>query len=68
MTFGFKEANHGFRLNEEQQMLQDTVARLRAVNTVLKKSAWHTVKPEAGFSVDFWKQLSESGINIGPIF
>ena len=54
-----------FRLNEEQQMLQDTVARLvRGEYSFEKRLAFS--KTEAGFSVDFWKQLSELGLTAVP--
>jgi len=54
-----------FRLNEEQQMLQDTVARLvRGEYSFEKRLAYS--ETEAGFSVDFWKQLSELGLTAVP--
>jgi alkylation response protein AidB-like acyl-CoA dehydrogenase len=54
-----------FRLNEEQQMLQDTVARLvRGEYSFEKRLAFS--ETEAGFSVDFWKQLSELGLTAVP--
>ncbi|KKL91554.1 hypothetical protein LCGC14_1893550, partial [marine sediment metagenome] len=54
-----------FRLNEEQQMLQDTVARLvRGEYSFEKRLAFS--ETDAGFSVDFWKQLSELGLTAVP--
>ncbi|MEH6355831.1 MAG: acyl-CoA dehydrogenase [Marinobacter sp.] len=54
-----------FRLNEEQQMLQDTVARLvRGEYSFEKRLAFS--ETEAGFSVDFWKQLSDLGLTAIP--
>ena len=49
-----------FRLNEEQQMLQDTVERLvRGEYSFEKRLAFS--ETELGFSADFWQQLSELG-------
>ncbi|MCM0614080.1 acyl-CoA dehydrogenase family protein [Marinobacter sediminum] len=54
-----------FRLNEEQQMLQDTVARLvRGEYSFEKRLAFS--ETEAGFSEDFWQQLSELGLTAVP--
>ncbi|MDF0751651.1 acyl-CoA dehydrogenase [Marinobacter sp. 71-i] len=54
-----------FRLNEEQQMLQDTVARLvRGEYSFEKRLAFS--ETELGFSADFWKQLSELGLTAVP--
>lgn len=54
-----------FRLNEEQQMLQDTVARLVRGEYSFEKRLEFS-KTDAGFSVDFWKQLSELGLTAVP--
>ncbi|WP_417501839.1 acyl-CoA dehydrogenase family protein [Marinobacter sp.] len=54
-----------FRLNEEQQMLQDTVARLVRGEYSFEKRLEFS-ETEAGFSVDFWKQLSELGLTAVP--
>ena len=54
-----------FKLSEEQQMLQDTVARLvRGEYTFEKRLEFS--ETEAGFSVDFWKQLGELGLTAVP--
>ncbi len=54
-----------FRLNEEQQMLQDTVARLvRGEYSFEKRLAFS--ETDLGFSADFWKQLSELGLTAVP--
>ena len=54
-----------FRLSEEQQMLQDTVARLvRGEYSFEKRLAFS--QSEAGFSPDFWKQLAELGLTAVP--
>lgn len=54
-----------FKLTEEQQMLQDTAARLvRDVYTFEKRLEFS--KSEAGFSTDFWKQLGELGLTAIP--
>ena len=44
-----------FRLNEEQQMLQDTVARLVRGEYSFEKRLEYS-ESELGFSADFWKQ------------
>jgi alkylation response protein AidB-like acyl-CoA dehydrogenase len=52
-----------FRLNEEQQMLQDTVERLvRGEYSFEKRLAFS--ETELGFSADFWQQLSELGLHL----
>ena len=54
-----------FRLNEEQQMLQDTVERLvRGEYSFEKRLAFS--ETELGFSADFWQQLSELGLTAVP--
>ena len=54
-----------FQLNEEQQMLQDTVARLvRGEYSFEKRLAFS--ETEVGFSMDFWKQLSDLGLTAVP--
>lgn len=54
-----------FKLTEEQQMLQDTAARLvRDVYTFEKRLEFSDT--EAGFSTDFWKQLGELGLTAIP--
>ncbi|MDC0661197.1 acyl-CoA dehydrogenase family protein [Marinobacter sp. SS21] len=54
-----------FKLSEEQQMLQDTVARLvRGEYTFEKRLQFSAT--EAGFSEDFWKQLGELGLTAVP--
>ena len=54
-----------FRLNEEQQMLQDTVARLVRGEYSFEKRLEFS-ESELGFSADFWKQLGELGITAVP--
>ncbi|WP_417518862.1 acyl-CoA dehydrogenase family protein [Marinobacter sp.] len=54
-----------FRLNEEQQMLQDTVARLVRGEYSFEKRLEYS-ETDAGFSVDFWKQLSGLGLTAVP--
>lgn len=54
-----------FRLNEEQQMLQDTVARLVRGEYSFEKRLEFS-ETEAGFSEDFWNQLSELGLTAVP--
>jgi len=54
-----------FRLNEEQQMLQDTVARLVRGEYSFEKRLEFS-ETDAGFSVDFWRQLSELGLTAVP--
>ena len=54
-----------FQLNEEQQMLQDTVGRLvRGEYSFEKRLAFS--ETDLGFSADFWKQLSELGLTAVP--
>jgi alkylation response protein AidB-like acyl-CoA dehydrogenase len=54
-----------FRLNEEQQMLQDTVARLVRGEYSFEKRLEFS-ESELGFSADFWKQLGELGLTAVP--
>jgi alkylation response protein AidB-like acyl-CoA dehydrogenase len=54
-----------FRLNEEQQMLQDTVARLVRGEYSFEKRLEFSAT-DLGFSADFWKQLSELGLTAVP--
>lgn len=54
-----------FRLNEEQQMLQDTVARLVRGEYSFEKRMEYS-KSELGFSADFWQQLGELGLTAVP--
>jgi len=54
-----------FRLNEEQQMLQDTVARLVRGEYSFEKRLEYS-ESELGFSEDFWKQLGELGLTAVP--
>ncbi|MBU2955029.1 acyl-CoA dehydrogenase family protein [Marinobacter sp. F3R08] len=54
-----------FRLNEEQQMLQDTVARLVRGEYSFEKRLEYS-QSELGFSADFWKQLGELGLTAVP--
>jgi alkylation response protein AidB-like acyl-CoA dehydrogenase len=54
-----------FKLSQEQQMLQDTVARLvRDIYTFEQRE--RLLKSETGFSLDFWAQLSELGLTAVP--
>lgn len=54
-----------FRLSEEQQMLQDTVARLvRGEYSFAKRLEFS--QSEAGFSTGFWRQLAELGLTAVP--
>lgn len=54
-----------FKLTEEQQMLQDTAARLvRDHYTFEKRLEFST--SEAGFSTAFWQQLGELGLTAAP--
>jgi alkylation response protein AidB-like acyl-CoA dehydrogenase len=54
-----------FNLSQEQQMLQDTVARLvRDIYTFEQRE--RLLKSETGFSLDFWAQLSELGLTAVP--
>ncbi|MBW7471985.1 acyl-CoA dehydrogenase family protein [Marinobacter sp. F4218] len=54
-----------FRLNEEQQMLQDTVARLVRGEYSFEKRLEFS-ETDAGFSEAFWTQLSELGLTAVP--
>ena len=54
-----------FRLNEEQQMLQDTVARLVRGEYSFEKRLEYS-ESDLGFSEDFWKQLGELGLTAVP--
>ncbi|MBM7061305.1 acyl-CoA dehydrogenase family protein [Pseudomonas sp. UL073] len=54
-----------FKLTEEQQMLQDTAARLvRDAYGFEQREAF--LKSEAGFSAEFWAQLGELGLTSVP--
>lgn len=54
-----------FRLNEEQQMLQDTVARLVRGEYSFEKRLKYS-ESDLGFSADFWRQLGELGLTAVP--
>ena len=54
-----------FTLSEEQQMLQDTVARLVRGEYSFEKRLEFS-ETELGFSEDFWKQLGELGLTAVP--
>ncbi len=55
-----------FNLNEEQQMLADTVQRMvRDQYSFEKREAYY--KSSDGFSPAFWQQLSELGITSVPV-
>ncbi|WP_166261776.1 acyl-CoA dehydrogenase family protein [Marinobacter salicampi] len=54
-----------FQLNEEQQMLQDTVARMVRGEYSFEKRLDFS-ETELGYSADFWKQLGELGITAVP--
>lgn len=54
-----------FQLNEEQQMLQDTVARLVRGEYSFEKRLEFS-ETEAGYSEAFWAQLSELGLTAVP--
>src|SRR5690554_92029 len=54
-----------FTLSEEQQMLQDTVARLVRGEYSFEKRLEFS-KTELGFSEAFWKQLGELGLTAVP--
>ncbi|ROT98220.1 pimeloyl-CoA dehydrogenase small subunit [Marinobacter sp. R17] len=54
-----------FNLNEEQQMLQDTVARLVRGEYEFEKRLKYS-ESGLGFSEDFWKQLGELGLCAVP--
>ena len=54
-----------FKLNEEQQMLQETAARLvRGEYDFEKRESFRQTEP--GFSEAFWQQLSELGLTTVP--
>jgi len=54
-----------FKLSEEQQMLQDTVARqVRDAYPFEKREQYS--KSELGFSQEFWSQLGELGLTAVP--
>ncbi|MDH4609130.1 acyl-CoA dehydrogenase [Pseudomonas sp. BN102] len=55
-----------FTLNEEQQMLQDTVARL-ARDSYGFEQRERFYRSDAGFSPEFWQQLGELGICAVPL-
>lgn len=54
-----------FNLTEEQQMLQDTVARLVRGEYSFEKRLEYS-KTELGYSAEFWQQLSELGLTAVP--
>ncbi|WP_203143223.1 acyl-CoA dehydrogenase family protein [Marinobacter mangrovi] len=54
-----------FNLNEEQQMLQDTVARLVRGEYEFEKRLKYS-ESELGYSEEFWKQLGELGLCAVP--
>jgi alkylation response protein AidB-like acyl-CoA dehydrogenase len=54
-----------FNLSQEQQMLQDTVARLVRDSYTFEQRE-RLLKSETGFSLDFWAQLSELGLTAVP--
>ena len=54
-----------FRLNEEQQMLQDTVERLVRGEYSFEKRLEYS-ESELGFSEGFWNQLGELGLMAVP--
>lgn len=54
-----------FRLNEEQQMLQDTVARLVRGEYEFEKRLKYS-ESELGFSEEFWTHLGELGLCAVP--
>src|SRR5690606_40028525 len=54
-----------FKLSEEQQMLQETAARLvRGEYEFEKRESYR--ESELGFSESFWQQLSELGLTAVP--
>src|SRR5690606_41449185 len=54
-----------FKLSEEQQMLQETAARLvRGEYEFEKRESYR--QSELGFSEGFWQQLSELGLTAVP--
>ncbi|HYQ37700.1 MAG TPA: acyl-CoA dehydrogenase family protein [Pseudomonas sp.] len=54
-----------FKLSEEQQMLQDTVARLVRDSYAFEQRE-HFYRSEPGFSREFWQQLGELGLHGVP--
>ncbi|WP_152208214.1 acyl-CoA dehydrogenase family protein [Marinobacter changyiensis] len=54
-----------FNLTEEQQMLQDTVARLVRGEYSFEKRLEYS-KTDLGYSAEFWQQLSELGLTAVP--
>lgn len=54
-----------FALTEEQQMLQDTVARLVRGEYSFEKRLEYS-ETELGFSAEFWQHLSELGLTAVP--
>ncbi|WP_166268827.1 acyl-CoA dehydrogenase family protein [Marinobacter caseinilyticus] len=54
-----------FALTEEQQMLQDTVARLVRGEYSFEKRLGYS-ETELGFSAEFWQHLSELGLTAVP--
>jgi alkylation response protein AidB-like acyl-CoA dehydrogenase len=54
-----------FKLSEEQQMLQDTVARLVREHYGFEARE-HSRDSELGYSADFWRQLGELGLLAVP--
>lgn len=55
-----------FTLSEEQQMLQDTVARL-ARDSYSFEQREQFYRSQIGFSRAFWQQLGELGLCSAPI-
>jgi len=54
-----------FKLSDEQQMLQDTAARLVRDNYAFEARE-KFAESELGYSVAFWQQLSELGLTAVP--
>ncbi|WP_191630168.1 acyl-CoA dehydrogenase family protein, partial [Pseudomonas fluorescens] len=54
-----------FNLSEEQQMLQDTVARV-ARDRYSFEQREQFYRSETGFSREFWNQLGELGLSAVP--
>ena len=54
-----------FRLSEEQQMLQDTVARLVRAEYSFEQRMAHSASA-LGFSEAFWRRLGELGLTAVP--
>jgi alkylation response protein AidB-like acyl-CoA dehydrogenase len=55
-----------FNLSQEQQMLQDTVARL-ACDSYSFEQRERFYRSELGFSREFWSQLGELGLSAVPL-